>query len=81
MESKDRRKLGNIIDNANRSEISRVTGIHLSHVSKVLSGNRRPSSANLRKIADVLSVSMDDLFDYLMWKRDNGEDRRRNRAA
>lgn len=77
----DRRKLGAIVDNANRSEIHRKTGIHLSHVSKVLSGKRRPSSDNLRKIADELGVSMDDLHNYLVWKRENAVERRRTTAA
>lgn len=77
----DRRKLGAIVDGANRSEIHRNTGIHLSHVSKVLAGKRRPSSDNLRLIADELKVSMDDLHNYLVWKRENSTERRRTVSA
>lgn len=50
---------------ANRSALSRETSISLSHISKVLSGDRVPSSRKLRQLAESMDVPMDKLFDYL----------------
>lgn len=62
MEQKDVTKL---VNNANRSEIARQTGIHLSHVSRVLSGKRGFSSRNLADIAKALGIDMQDLYTCL----------------
>jgi transcriptional regulator with XRE-family HTH domain len=67
-----------VVDAANRSEIARRTGITLSHVSRVLSGKRVPSSNKLAEIAFCLNVSMNDLHIYLSTLRPKGP---RNVAA
>lgn len=54
-----------VVENANRSEVHRSTGISLSGVSRILSGRRNASSTNLGLIATALGVSMDDLHRYL----------------
>lgn len=38
------------------SELSRRTGIHLSHISRVENGHQRPSVAYLRKVGEVLPL-------------------------
>jgi transcriptional regulator with XRE-family HTH domain len=61
-----------VVDAANRSDIARRTGIALSHVSRVLSGKRVPSSVKLAEIAFCLNVSMNDLHIYLSSLRPKG---------
>jgi len=69
----DGKSVAKIVQGANRSEISRKTGIHLSHISRVLSGKRRPSGTNLAEISKALDITMDDLHACLVTLR--------NRAA
>lgn len=61
--------VGDRIKNVNRSAMARDTGISLSGVSRILSGNRGASSKNLRIIAGYLEVTMDDLDFYLRKRR------------
>lgn len=50
---------------ANRSALSRETSISLSHISKVLSGDRVPSVRKLKQLAESMDVPMSELYDYL----------------
>lgn len=69
-------KVSEAIQKANRSEVHRVTGISLSHVSKILGGTRNPSLRKLEAIASALGVPVDDLLKYLRTVR-----RRRSRRV
>lgn len=42
-----------------RGEISRGTGLSLSHVSRVFSGARKPSLTTLKRLAAYLGVNID----------------------
>jgi transcriptional regulator with XRE-family HTH domain len=57
--------VADICAGANLSEISRRTGIHLSHISRVMSGKRSVSTRNLSALAAFLGVPMDELYTYL----------------
>ena len=48
-----------------RSEVARKTGLSLSHVSRILSGQRTPSLGALVRIADYLGVTTDELIGEL----------------
>jgi transcriptional regulator with XRE-family HTH domain len=50
------------VEHINRSEASRRTGIHISHISRVFSGKRSASSNNLKQLSEYLGVTMDDLY-------------------
>lgn len=54
-----------VVRHANRSELSRTTPISLSHISRVLGGNRMPSAGKLKILADAMHVPMAELYDYL----------------
>lgn len=45
----------------NLSEISRSTGISVSHLSLIFAGRRTPSLTVAKKIADYLNVGLDEL--------------------
>lgn len=45
----------------NLTELSRVTGIGLSHLSRVWAGERGISITGLRLIADAMGISLDEL--------------------
>lgn len=64
------------VDNANRSEVSRRTGISLSGISRILSGQRNPRSGNLLAIAQVLGLKMDDLYSWLKFIKAKNRKRR-----
>lgn len=57
--------LADTISRANRSDVSRQTGISLSGVSRILSGKRRASADLLKVLASYFGVPMDDLHAYL----------------
>ena len=61
----ERADVKQVVDAANRSDISRKTGISLSGVSRILSGRRVARSQNLAAIALQLGVSMDELYVHL----------------
>lgn len=46
----------------NLSEISRSHGIHVSHISRILSGKRVPSVDNARKIAASLGMGLEQFL-------------------
>ena len=48
-------------DNINRSEIARATGTDLAHVSRIFSGQRKPSFMLACKIAQHLGITLDAL--------------------
>jgi len=60
-----RRPIDEIVRRVNRSDVARRTGIHLSHVSRVLSGKRTASGENLYQLARAIGVDMGDLHQYL----------------
>lgn len=47
------------------SDIARVTGYSVSHVSRVLRGERSPSAKSLVAIARALGISTDELLSHL----------------
>ena len=49
----------------NMSEIARRSGCHLTHISRILSGDRTPSLPMARKIADAMGISLDRLWSML----------------
>lgn len=53
------------LEKINRSKIHRETGLTLSHVSRIFSGERRPSLEAARDIARSLGVTMEELTDFL----------------
>ncbi len=50
-----------------RGQLARTTGYDRSHISRVLSGQRRPSLECARKLAEALGYSIDDFYDW--WTR------------
>lgn len=50
-------------------EISRMTGISMAHLSRIVNGKRTPSLRCANKIASYLGVSMDDLHADLEQRR------------
>lgn len=55
----------NLIKHVNRSDIARRTGIHLSHVSRVMNGKRSASVDNVELIAIAMGVSIGQVFESL----------------
>lgn len=49
-----------------RAEISRSTGISISHVSRIFSGNRMPSLVVAKKLSTYLNITMDQLLVLLI---------------
>ena len=49
----------------NRSEIARVTGINIAHISRVFSGKSKPSLTLARQIATHLDISVEELCAFL----------------
>ena len=45
----------------NRSEISRLTGANLSHISRIFNKKERPSLELAKKIANAMGVTLDEL--------------------
>lgn len=52
-------------------EISRATGISLSHLSRIANGNRWPSFDTANQIATYLGVTLDELYYDLKQKVEN----------
>ena len=48
------------IDNINRCEIARQSGYTVSHVSRIFSGQRRPSLRCATKLARIMGLTLDD---------------------
>lgn len=48
-----------------RGEISRGTGVSLSHISRIFSGDRVPSVPTVAKIAEWAGVSDQDVLDVI----------------
>jgi transcriptional regulator with XRE-family HTH domain len=46
----------------NRAQVARLAGCHITHVSRVLNGYRTPSLPMAKAIADVLGVTLDELW-------------------
>jgi len=44
-------------------ELAKLTGVHVTTISKIENGQRLPSLKVAAKLAKVLDVSLDDLFD------------------
>ena len=74
------RTVAQIVKEANRSEVHRRTGISLPGVSRILSGDRNARVVNLKAIALVLGVTMDDLHNHLATLAAKRA-KRRNQAA
>ena len=49
----------------NRSDIARKTGADTAHISRILSGQRNPSTELAQKIASALGVSTDTLLNSI----------------
>lgn len=49
----------------NLSELGKLTGISKSHISRVLRGQRDPSTTVLVKLARVMKMSTDDLIRHI----------------
>lgn len=77
----DAEKTAALVRDANRSEIHRLTGIHLSHVSRILSGKRTASSRNLAAISAVLGCTMDELHACLEQIRTRNNRRKARKSA
>ena len=54
-----------VSEQLNRSEIARKTGLHLSAISRFLSGDRVPNFKQAKVVADAMGVSLDDLYQLL----------------
>ena len=46
-------------------ELADVVGVGKSHMSLILGGKRMPSAQVLKKIADAMNVSMDEMYEKL----------------
>lgn len=45
-----------------RGEIARGTGLSLSHVSRIFSGERNPSLNTVRKVAQFINIPLEQLI-------------------
>lgn len=73
------RQVATIIQGANYSETARRTGIHLSHVSRVLNRKRTASTRTLQAIALALGVGLEELYSYLICARPHPKPRQPGR--
>lgn len=48
-------------EHLNRSEVARATDTDLAHISRIFNGKATPSLTLARKIADHLSITVDEL--------------------
>ena len=55
------RKIRRIKD-LTQKDLSRITGIHQTHISHFERGRRKPSFRNLKKILDALDCKAEDLI-------------------
>lgn len=53
------------IAHVNRSELARVTGVDMAHISRVFSGKSRPSLSLAVAISNHLNISVDSLCETL----------------
>tara|TARA_Y100000310_G_scaffold120427_1_gene119193 strand:- start:1107 stop:1355 length:249 start_codon:yes stop_codon:yes gene_type:complete len=56
----------------NRSAAARALEINVSNVSRILSGQRVPHVVTLKKFADYLGVTLDELYSLLMLDKSDG---------
>jgi transcriptional regulator with XRE-family HTH domain len=56
-------KLGN--SEFTRGELARKSGVSLSHISRIFSGQREPSVTTVRRIAEAVGVSEQEVIDLL----------------
>jgi transcriptional regulator with XRE-family HTH domain len=77
----DTNTVAKAVKKANRSAVARQTGISLSGVSRILSGDRAASARNLATIAIKLGVSMADLYAHLTRLQRRRSRRRQSVAA
>lgn len=64
--SLDRKKIVMLLqDGKSQQEIARQVGTTQPHVSNWLNGTRFPNSQNLKKLADVLNISTQELAEKL----------------
>jgi transcriptional regulator with XRE-family HTH domain len=54
-----------VAEQINRSDIARKTGLHLSAISRFLSGDRIPNFKQAKMVADAMGVSLDELYRIL----------------
>ncbi|MEX2957026.1 helix-turn-helix domain-containing protein [Staphylococcus pasteuri] len=50
----------------NLSDLSNKTGVGISYLSQIINGKKTPSSKLAKKIADVLDVDIEDIFEFEM---------------
>lgn len=50
----------------NLSDLSKELGIGLSYLSSIIHGKKTPSPKLAKKIADVLDVDIEDIFEFEM---------------
>ena len=64
--SLDRKKIVMLLqDGKSQQDIARLVGTTQPHVSNWLNGTRFPNSQNLKKLADVLNISTQELAEKL----------------
>lgn len=56
-------------DTLNLSRMSRATGLSVSHLSRVFSGQRQPSLEVAKTICKYLSIGLDDLDRFLSTRK------------
>lgn len=61
-------------DGPTLTEMARATGMSLSHICRIFSGERVPSLAKARRMAAYLGISLDELCRYLDSLRPGGRD-------
>ena len=63
-EAQDQQAQGQPV-NANRSLLSRTSGMDRRHVARILSGQEVPMLPTAKRIADAMGISLDELYKQL----------------
>lgn len=57
----------------NQTEIAKLCGFDQPQVSRYLKGQMMPSLERAYKLAKVMGVSLEELYDLIMWNKRNNE--------
>ncbi|HCX0521337.1 TPA: helix-turn-helix transcriptional regulator [Staphylococcus aureus] len=57
-------KEGMFLKGFNLSDLSRETGVGISYLSQIINGKKIPSPKLVKKMAEVLQVEVNELFEF-----------------
>lgn len=71
----------NVLPRLNRSALAREVGVSRSQLSRILSGKIEPPVKTLRRLAEVLSASLDEVDKFLKSLRGKAEGRESSKSS